>query len=74
MTHSLLIKQIDEPLAATDNSQEIESSYTIPKQSLEVRRFKTKKKKELNTVKKDFRKLDICNKHNAEQFFLLKHF
>ena len=40
--HSLLIKQNILSFVETDGSQELESSYSIPKNDSEVRRFKTK--------------------------------
>ena len=61
--HCLLIEEIDESFSETDITGELESSYNIPKQDFEVRRFKTKEDKELKTVEIDFREAGVkpCN-------------
>lgn len=72
--HCLLIKEIDKSFSETDITGELESSYNIPKQDFEVRRFKTKEGKELNTVKIDFREAGVRDKLLTDGIFLSKHF
>ena len=52
----------------------MESSYNILKKDFEVRRFKTKEAKELNTVKIDFREAGVRNKLLTDEIFLSKNF
>ena len=66
--HSLLIEEIDKSIPGTDIRQTSESSYSLSKQPFEVRRFKTKEPKELNTVKIDFREPDKCKTKCGRNF------
>ena len=72
--HCLLVKEIDKSFSDTDITAELESSYNIPKQDLEVRRFKTKEGKELNTVKIDSREAGVRDKLLTDGIFFSKHF
>ena len=51
-----------------------ESDYSTPKQDFEIRRFKAKEGKELNTVRINFREKDNCNKLIAEGTLPSKYF
>ena len=72
--HCLFIKEIDRSFSETDITGELESSYNIPKQDFEVRRFRTKEGEELNAVKIDFREAGVRDKLLTDGTFLSKHF
>ena len=72
--HCLFVKEVDKSFSETDITGELESSYNIPKQDFENRRFKTREDKELNTVKIDFREAGVRDKLLTDGIFLSKHF